>query len=233
MEDLSIEHPDLAEYFDDPAGELPDHVTRHLAGCSSCAEELAALTALRLRARRLPREVEPPRDLWQGISRRIDPLVVAGPTAEPARSVRPLRLRRFAGMRREWLAAAAIILVLITAGSTTLLLRGAAGGRNPVAAAPTGAAEAPGLVAFASSASEYASAVEGLEAELEARRQELSPETIAIVEQNLAIIDGAIEESRRALMADPTSADLPLLLAAVYRQKVELLRQAVQLSPRS
>lgn len=231
MDDLTVEHPDLAEYFDSPV-EWPARVRTHVEDCSSCQQELAEMTELRALARALPRSIHPPSDLWSGIVERLE--TGDTPPAPAIVDIGPARERRMAQPVWRWLAAAAVILVVVTAGTTAMLLRGTDGAAPFAAAASSDPPEgAIGLAAFASAEGEYRMAVESLEAELEARRPELSDETIAIVEQNLAIIDDAIEESRRALAADPTSADLPLLLATVYRQKIELLRQAVDISART
>ena len=63
---------------------------------------------------------------------------------------------------------------------------------------------------------------------LAVQRDRLSPATVAVLERNLAIIDQAIAESREALARDPASVDVRQLLAAAYRQKVELLRWAAR-----
>jgi len=57
-------------------------------------------------------------------------------------------------------------------------------------------------------------------------RHRLRPETVALLERNLEIIDAAIAESRAALARDPANAELRGLFAAAYRHKVELLRWA-------
>lgn len=250
MDDLAMDHPELDEFFDRGGGTLPPEVRAHVARCGQCAAEVAALAELRRRARELPTGVKPGRDLWQGIARRIGavPSGQEGQLARPADraaqsaapgTVLPLRRPRAGAARwREmwgWMAAAAVVLVMITSGATAYLTRGPVAAAAPIASsAGGGMADRPvGLAAFAASAPEYRSTVEALEAELAARRERLSPETIRIVEQNLAIIDGAIDEARRALAADPTSAELPLLLSGVYRQKVELLREVVALTARS
>jgi len=59
---------------------------------------------------------------------------------------------------------------------------------------------------------------------LAAERGRLRPETVAVLEHNLAIIDAAIGESRAALARDPANAELRRLFAAASRQKVELLQ---------
>jgi len=65
---------------------------------------------------------------------------------------------------------------------------------------------------------------------LAAQRGRLRPETVALVERNLAVIDAAIAESRAALARDPANAELQHLWAAAARQKVELLRWATRVA---
>jgi len=59
---------------------------------------------------------------------------------------------------------------------------------------------------------------------LAAERGRLRPETVALLERNLAVIDAAVAESRAALARDPANAELRRFFAAASRQKVELLR---------
>lgn len=235
-EDLSVEHPDLEEYFDATAGVLSDRIRAHVESCPRCARELDFLVELRERARTLPREIAPAVDLWPGIAARIagSPQRFGVPPAPPVRLERTRDGRILPGWR--WLAAAAVVVMVIAGGGLLNLLGGfGSAGESPIATAPdrSSGRPAPGLAAFASTEQEYRTTVEMLEAELAARRDQLDPATIDVVERNLAIIDTAIAESRRALAADPSSVDLPLLLSDVYRQKLELLQQAVRISARS
>ena len=64
------------------------------------------------------------------------------------------------------------------------------------------------------------------------QRDRLSPETVALLERNLQVIDRAIAESRAALARDSGAANTELreLVAAAARQKVELLRWAARLA---
>ncbi|RMH20256.1 MAG: hypothetical protein D6696_08590, partial [Acidobacteria bacterium] len=48
-------------------------VEAHLESCAACRELLADLVELGEKARALPREVEPPRDLWPAIEGRLAP----------------------------------------------------------------------------------------------------------------------------------------------------------------
>src|SRR6266536_330104 len=61
---------------------------------------------------------------------------------------------------------------------------------------------------------------------LAAERERLRPETVVLLERNLALIDAAIAESRAALARDPANGELRRLFTAASRQKVELLRWA-------
>jgi len=75
----------------------------------------------------------------------------------------------------------------------------------------------------------YQSAVRDLERVLALGRGRLDTATVRVLEQNLRIIDAAIAESQRALVADPASPYLNAHLANTMRRKLELLRQASRL----
>jgi hypothetical protein len=132
-----------------------------------------------------------------------------------------------------WLGLAASILVIAIAGSTALWLRG--GPDRPRTEAPSGSAavlQASGTAAEPVDAAirDYVEAADLLLAAIEERKGRLAPETRDVLEKNLAIIDGAIEEVRRSLEADPASRGDALLLRAMHEQKVEFLRRVSRLS---
>jgi hypothetical protein len=145
--------------------------------------------------RRLPAGIEPPRDLWPGIERRLPP--------------------RRRGLPRWLPLAAALVLLLLGSGLLRRLTRESAPTPTPVATA------APGVGAEAA-----------LLASLEGDAGSLAPATIATLRRNLAIIDTALAESRRALAADPGNGDMQALFRLVQRQRTTLLQQAARL-PRS
>lgn len=209
----------------------------HLRECAECREEMEFLVSLRARARALPREMAPTRDLWAGIAERLE--------VAPATDARVIPIGRAAGARRpsRWrgIAAAAIaasVLVALSSTVTARLLQ-----RQPEAVAPVAGVPAAmpaeedrpltALAAFEPAEREYLGTLEVLEAQLEARRGSLSPQTLAVVDENLRIIDTAIEEIRGALEADSANVELPLLLGGVYRTKVELLQSTVRLNART
>jgi hypothetical protein len=74
----------------------------------------------------------------------------------------------------------------------------------------------------------YDATIAELQGILEHERSRLDPNTVKVVEKNLAIIDRAVTEARRAVAADPSSVYLREHLARVMMQKVSLLRQATQ-----
>jgi hypothetical protein len=75
----------------------------------------------------------------------------------------------------------------------------------------------------------YDSEITTLHRALEARRGQLNPATVAIIEQNLSVIDEAIRQSRAALAADPNSRLLNDQLDRTLAKKTILLRAAALL----
>jgi tetratricopeptide (TPR) repeat protein len=76
----------------------------------------------------------------------------------------------------------------------------------------------------------YDEAVADLERALEAGRSRLDPATVKVLEESLASIDQAIEQSQRALAADPANTYLYSHLAAARQRKLALLRRASALA---
>jgi hypothetical protein len=75
----------------------------------------------------------------------------------------------------------------------------------------------------------YDSEITTLHHALEARRGQLNPSTVAIIEQNLSVIDEAIRQSRAALAKDPNSRRLNDQLDRTLAKKTILLRAAALL----
>lgn len=184
--------------------------------------EHEALERIAAEAARLPR-LSPSRDLWPDIAARLGP-------QERARPVLGLTSSRIR------LATAASLLVAATAGITwSLATRGAdvpIAVTSPVPATVTGAAGAANLVRPASMDATVATLdreIAVLQALVDDRRSVLDPRTVAVLEENLALIDRAIAESRAALAADPASRFLATQFARAYTSKLTLLRDAATL----
>jgi anti-sigma factor RsiW len=208
-------------------GEERERVAAHLTACTACRAEAEGLASLLAEAAALPREIRPPRDLWSGIDARLEDATVAAPI--------PSARRPATGLPRWALAAAALALVLVTAAVSSLLtrrwdeamalkVRGAADGVEATApGTEPGAtpADEPGdeEARFLAASREL---LEGLEA------QDLTPETMAIVRRNIAVIDAAIAELHVALRKDPGNGELTRMLLATYQRKIDLLEQAAR-----
>src|SRR5258708_4455915 len=65
------------------------------------------------------------------------------------------------------------------------------------------------------------------------KRDQLGPATIRTLESNLAIIDLAIDQAKRALVADSANTYVKEHLADTMRRKVELLQRATMLASTS
>jgi hypothetical protein len=130
------------------------------------------------------------------------------------------------------LAAAAVVLVALSSAVTALIVR-----RPTIVVRPNMtpqvAVVAPLPPAARAVDADYAGAIRALNETLAENRNRLDPATIAKVEASLEVIDHAIDEARQALAADPSNLTILDLLASSYERKVELLRRANALLPRT
>jgi hypothetical protein len=209
----------LDDYVDGelPSGELHE-VELHLAACPACSGEERAIRALLTHAAALPKRASPSRDLWPEIVAEIE----AGKAARLLRF--PIRPAALGGLLAA--AAALFVALVIRSGPSP---ESTPAGTSSGSPEPTLAAASPGSELQGAEA-DYERAARALLATLEARRDELGPETLRNVEQNLAVIDQALREVRAALDAEPGNPELTRMLAATHRKKVDVLRQVVKLS---
>ena len=230
----------LSDYID---GEMTPAeralVEARLAEDAELAATLESLRRVVTQARALDDAV-PPRvqQMWQGVAKRIG--VSAPEGAMPA--IGPHRRRWWPTGRLSvsvpQLLAAGIALVLLSGGGA-MLLRGPASPLDdavvPEGVTPPGASGVATSfavdAAFASvGATRLEHAVADLATVLEREREFLDPGTVRIVEENLAIIDQAIERSLRALAADPESEYLRVHLERAMRHKLTLLQSVTAIS---
>ncbi len=187
---------------------LPDaeaaSLRAHLVGCAECQSEVDLLRVTLQRMSRLPRSIQPERDLRGGIWAQADSKT----------------LWSF----RYPLAAAAVLLIAISSAVTVLLTRDS---NEPVVRVTENAPTPVDLVRLED---QYSSELESLQHTLRDQRADLSPETVRILEENLEIIDKAIAEARAALVNDPQSDMLGELLRSAYQRKLDLLKQAARSS---
>ncbi len=191
---------------------------RHAATCPECAGELEIARRIVDLAKGLPRSVEPATDLWPAIGARL----VAKDNV-----VRGL----FGRGLRSWLAVAAVI----TAAVGSVVVAYTVGRqqahivvveRNETPAAEP--ASSGGGSMFAVEA-QFQEARDELLQALSRREGQLSPETTAVVFDNLRVIDAAINRISTALGNDPDNPMLTGQLTRAYRQQIQLLRRANRL----
>jgi anti-sigma factor RsiW len=223
----------LSEYLDgDLTSSEQDQVAAHLEECPECSATLAELRRVVGQAQALD-DRAPKTDLWPGIAASIG----ATPPArtEPAADeidVVPLRLRRLSFSIPQLLAAG-IGLVMIS-GGVSWFARDAETGAEIAVTDPAGATEAAvdvwntGL-----GETRYDQAVADLVRALEEERELLDSSTVRILEENLLIIDHALERARQALAEDPQSEYLSQHLERTMRRKLMLLQRVAAITARS
>ena len=210
----------LSDYLDDELspGERAD-TDLHLATCAECRTVLSELALVKQTAADLAGdESMPQRDLWPQVEWRMH--------------------ARRARVSLSWpqALAASVALMAVSSGAVWLAMRTQqppqqiveTDGPRDMGPDPSGGAVPVSLPDFADEA--YDSAVRDLRNSLEQGRNRLDPQTIQVLEKNLAAIDQAIDQARKALEADPANVSLSSYLASVRRRKLDLLRTASDLA---
>lgn len=209
----------------------------HLSQCPECRTQLARLRAMLQQAAATAAEVEPP-DLWANVRgeilakglERATAAAPEGPIVAGRIAIAPEpRQHRRLTLGAWWLVAASLVLVAGSSAITAWVMRGRA---VPPSGVTSGGAtiRAASLPAdIQASEREYLKTADALRGALEQERSRLAPETIAIVERSLTVIEGAIGEAREALLRDPSNLDLRDLWSRSHQQKLDLLRRAALL----
>ena len=211
----------LSDYLDDELeARSRAEIEAHLAACAECRQVLDDLRTLKAAAGRLPDDGVSG-ELWRGIAGRIPP--AESPAVVPFERKVP---RRFSFTLPQ-LAAAGIALMVLSGSLVYMARSGEERADFPAMSADRGMDMA---VPVSLADPQYDSAISDLEGALEAGRTRLDPETIKVLEENLAAIDLAIEQCRRALEADPANAYLTSHLASARQRKLALLRRATALT---
>lgn len=160
--------------------------------------------ALRAALAKMPRSIEPARDLWPGIAARI------APAARP-------------GTYRRWGIAAAIAIAVGTAAAGLALRPTTPTNRYAV----TPAVNAPAATSPATEA-DYFGARARFAAAAVRNSTGLAPNTRAVLLHNLAIIEKSMGNIRQALARDPNDLQLRRLLYQLYQDEAALLNAAQQ-----
>lgn len=226
----------LSGYIDgDLTAEERVAVEAHLAECGACRRVLEELRAVIAAASGLP-ERQPERDLWSGIAATIqapigrdsaDSNVIALPTAmAEAEATESVDAYRFTPPQ---LAAASIALIAVSSLVTWAV--------GPGLGVPAASVEAPASTEAVAFVESRPQAPESMAGELQALEETLAevapaldPNTVRVLERNLAVIEQAILDSHRALELDPGNEFLSEHLARVYERKLSYLRDAAQVA---
>lgn len=166
----------------------------------------------------LPRDVQPSRDLWTGISAEI--------SASPARDASPVTASRFFRL-------AAGFLLVVASSMITYLLTQQSAQRDVLQARQSAASQlqqAPALAAMPANfggqeslGAEYLQARAALEAEFQRQIATLPPVTRAKLERNLADLRRAAGEISATLAEHPSNPLLQELLLSTYQSELALL----------
>lgn len=216
-------HPsdlDLSEYVDGAldAGER-EPVTEHLEHCHGCQALVADFMELR-RASAALGTMEPPARTWARIEEALrEPPVEGRQSTSDAKAEAGRDLGRWA-----WLAAAAA-LVLATAGSVWLVRAPLEGETPAIEAASAQAVEAE----VAQAEQHYQNAINLLEQVANAEKGALDPRTAVTLQENMGVVDQAINESRAALKAQPANDPARRSLVDSFKAKIELLQNTIAL----
>lgn len=212
----------IAELIDgalDPARQR--ELERHAEGCAACRVLVADLRSIQAAAFTLDRQELPPHLLP-----RLQARIAA--QAEPPRT----RILPFSTSRTAftaWLAAAAALLLVTTVGLWSILNPPAAGGATAGAPAPAADPVASVQAELQAATEHYERAIQQLEQIARSGDGTLDPQIATVFQNNLLVIDQAIDESRAALQSQPTSVAVQENLFDAMRSKVALLQQTVEL----
>ncbi len=221
----------LSDYLD---GALPpaerSSLEAHLGTCAECAHVLDELRAVVSRTRGL-QDTPPRKDLWSGIEAGIASLPQEDGQvidfSARLRSIDPLEDDGRLRLSLSQVAAASLILMVGSAAASWSL--------RPLASSAR-VDEDTGIAAVVQASlpvgvgERYSEELAQLEALLSQHRDELDPNTVRVLEKNLAIIDRAIQESGEALAGDPGNEYLREHLDRAVRRKVDYLRDASLIS---
>ncbi|MBA2684840.1 MAG: zf-HC2 domain-containing protein [Gemmatimonadaceae bacterium] len=187
----------------------------HLSECESCAAEVARLRTVMTRAREANTGAPSLDDLWPAIRSRIEESKVVAPKAFAGRA-------SGASARRPWLAigSTAVAAALLIAAFTQMQRW------TPHASEAVSPSRDVAFASAVDSTRFYEDESRRLLNDLEMQKAMMGPSASASLSGDLAIIDRSIAEQKDALARDPHNIALQRLLAAAYREKVDLLRRA-------
>lgn len=204
----------LNDYVDDELS-LDDRAEfeQYLSAHSEAQAVLDALLRLKGEAASLPRNVYPSNELWNRLSAEIE--------SRPAQTQVPTTSPAFWRMALPLAASLLMVFGLVYYATQT---------QQPESLSPVAvetAAEMP--ESYHAAVREYELAREELALALEERLETMSPGVRQTIEDNLAVMNGAMSEIRVALENNPTSPDLLWMLVATQRKELQLMQELANL----
>jgi hypothetical protein len=214
------------------AAERRAEVEAHVDSCPVCRHVVADLRRLRNAVGALEPHTPPDR-VWVRIATSLRARDGSGaPAADTAATPDAASGLGLAGRigRRGWLAAAAT--VIVAAGLTVWMARtpGVPGAPAQLDTAALPAAAVQSIETELEAAEgHYLNAIAGLEQIAEAEGGVLDQDVADGLRQTMALLDGAIAESRTALLEEPASEPARASLFEALRRKVALLQDTISL----
>jgi hypothetical protein len=185
----------------------------HVQTCARCQSLVADFSSIRRTAADLDEMLPPPR-LWTKIAASID-----------AEAGKPWWERTFGNAFSAWVPVAAAASLALIVGSVFWFSKAA-----PQTPPQTASVVTTAEPSIAPVEQHYEEAIAGLQQLVDAQDPSLDPKTRAVLQQNLAVVDRAISESRAALSNEPASAVAQESLLDALDTKVALLQDTVALA---
>ena len=183
---------------------VPESARAHLAGCSSCKNFIADLTALVATAHLLPAEVEPPRRVWNSLRAQLEQEGIIRPAER-----RSWRTGFSEFFRQRVLATSAVGLLIAAAAALQI--------ERP-AAQPTEARNA-----YDSVYEDTSLTLNNDEAHLPAMQLAGTSDVDVSLRQNLDIVDKFIVDCEQRVKQQPQDDLAREYLTGAYQQKAELI----------
>jgi anti-sigma factor RsiW len=209
----------IGDYVDGSLDEAAQaSLEAHLSGCARCRAMAADFATIRRASVALESHVPPPQ-VWHRISSALE------------RKPRPI-FGAGGAWWQSFAAAAGAITIVVSLSWTAGRLSPIASERNQLASATTGSGAEPAVsiaVEYERAAQGLTSTIEGLERLAAVDGTELDMETRDVLQANLTVLDGAIGESREALLKEPENDVAQESLFEALRSKVALLQDTIAL----
>jgi hypothetical protein len=213
VESLLNDYVDMELVVDQEA-----EVEVHLKDCPSCRHIEVELRALVEAARALPKSIEPEANLWPHIASAINSNNVLETQATDSLVT--------SWYMRPFLAGALSMAAMITVVLGVWYVNQYDIGDDHSETLAGG----PYWSAYLKVEGSYEEAFAELKAILEERRENFTPETRDVIDENLRIMEDSRSEIRAAFKEEPDNARLMKLLLAANSENVHILKKSIDLS---